>query len=1012
MAWSVPASIHAGQVGANPPVKLAQLGIEVLRGTSREVAYTNKEAGVYYTESNAAHRSAWQGWRIMSTEVMETYGITLDGRRLSPAEASRTTVYPHQFVREYSGGIRETVTLLDSLDAVIVGLEGVHGRVVEARPFFADARSGSDYLTADSGRVLLVAHKSHRRRTAAEDYPVWIGMAVAMPSAVVTIAQGPDTMGQAFSPAALRCRLGGQSGRGVDIIIVAGDTREMTVALARRVARDRSRLVAQRIRRMERLLNASYVRTDNPRLDKALCWAKLSVDALIMHQRKKGIFAGLPWFDNYWGRDSFISLPGATLVTGRFEDAREILQSFAQWQDTNATSPNYGRIPNLVTPTSIAYNTADGTPRFIAALYDYYRYTGDSSFLRRMYPVVRRSIEGTLRYHADTLSFLVHGDAETWMDAVGPEGPWSPRGNRANDIQELWCRQLEDAAMIARIVAPWDATEADRWRGIAERVRANFNRVFLDTAAGLLYDCLKPDGSPDAHLRPNQLFACELIGDERLRESVLRQVTARLVYPYGIASLSQDDEDFHPYHHHSPYYVQDAAYHNGTVWTWLAGKWIDLMADEGMSDLAFKVTGNMVDQILGRGAVGTLSELLDAVPHPGDSLPRLSGAYSQAWSLAEFIRAFYQSYLGVAFEGEAGGNTVTISPALPSAISRAHFTVWYGATPIECDYRYSGGGGRIALSAGRAAGAIPFRFVAHPGENPAFTDTMIHGARVDITVSTDSAAEMNQGNHRRQTAALHRAFRSPLEGLSLATPEIHPGLRALRGPSYPLLSNSDVKVSNRSARILYDAADPEGDDTGSGGYTYPTTVNLKPGSLDITHFTVLRDDKNLYVRLQFRALSNPGWHPEYGFQLTYAAIAIDKQTGSTSRDVGMNSRYTFGPDFGIDEIIYVGGGLRIVDSKGGVLAEYLPAPGDEKDPLGNAKTATVGFSIPLSFIGNPDSTWRYAVLVGCQDDHGGAGIGEFRSVEAEAKEWVGGGKRDPNGPNVYDAILPKSKGRK
>jgi carbohydrate-binding DOMON domain-containing protein len=138
--------------------------------------------------------------------------------------------------------------------------------------------------------------------------------------------------------------------------------------------------------------------------------------------------------------------------------------------------------------------------------------------------------------------------------------------------------------------------------------------------------------------------------------------------------------------------------------------------------------------------------------------------------------------------------------------------------------------------------------------------------------------------------------------------------------------------------------------------------------------------------------------------LTFAAIAIDNN-GTGSREVGMNSLFRFDSSFAYKTIVFVGGGLRVMNDSGAVLAEYLPASGDERNPLGSIHTKTVSFSLPLDLLGKPLPSWRYAVLVGCQDDHGGAGIGEFRSVEAEAKEWTGGGKRFPGDPNVYDVLI-------
>jgi carbohydrate-binding DOMON domain-containing protein len=247
-----------------------------------------------------------------------------------------------------------------------------------------------------------------------------------------------------------------------------------------------------------------------------------------------------------------------------------------------------------------------------------------------------------------------------------------------------------------------------------------------------------------------------------------------------------------------------------------------------------------------------------------------------------------------------------------------------------------------------------------------------------------------------------------MEEISLATPMIRPDLQSLKGPIHRLLSNAEAKASSVSASVLYDVQDPEGDDKGNGSYAYPLTPLLKPGSLDITRFVVSADEKNAYFKLRFRNLSNPGWHPEYGFQLTYVAIAIDKdgKVGSGSTAIGMNSSYSLDPRYAYETILYVGGGVRVADSKGVILAEYIPVAGDEKNPLGSTRTKEIGFSIPVAVLGKPGTMWRYTVLVGCQDDHGGAGIGDFRTVESSAKEWTGGGRKKPSDSNVYDVIFP------
>jgi glycogen debranching enzyme len=792
------------------------------------------------------------------------------------------------------------------------------------------------------------------------------------------------------------------------VIFTVGDTPEETASLSALVRLNYASLIAARKMRMENLLNESYLRTDNEQVTKALNWAKLSMDALLMNQLKKGIFAGLPWFDDYWGRDSYISLPGATLVTGRFAEAKDILRSFAQWQDTVPASPTYGRIPNLVTTNSIAYNTADGTPRFTMALNEYVRYSDDSAFAREMYPAVKTAIDGTIAHHMDEHCFLTHGDAETWMDAVGPDGPWSPRGNRANDLQELWYRQLQVGVGLAQVMG--DYPSALQWGKIRDSLKENFNRDFVNPKDSLLYDHLLPDGTADTHLRPNQLFALDLLQDSDLRAKIFRNVTEKLVYLHGVVSLSQEDENFHPYHHYSPYYVQDAAYHNGIVWTWLSGRWIDEATRDHLPDLAFQVTDNTIHQMLDRGAVGTISELLDAAPRKGDPEPQLSGAFSQAWGLAEFIRSFYQSYLGVSVD--ASVPRLIIRPMLPKAIGKVRFVIPIGTNKIEAQYVTTSNGGEYTFSNADSLRDFQIRYehAFDDGKMEIYETHLLPQSFLTLVVEGRSVKETGNDRARALQPAETQDGVSPslFAGIKLAEPTILPSLKALKGPDYKVLTHEEIKTANSQAQVIYDVSDPEGDDNGGGSYVYPQTPYLKPGSLDITHCTISADANNMYFNLRFRNLSNPGWHPEYGFQLTYVAIVIDKNDGSGSKEIGMNSSYNTGKDFSIDNIIYIGGGVRIVDGAHKIIAEYLPGSGDETNPLGNVSNKSITFAVPQDIIGKPARDWKYLILVGAQDDHGGAGVGEFRTVEKEAKEWNGGGKKNPSDPNVYDVILPRA----
>jgi carbohydrate-binding DOMON domain-containing protein len=241
--------------------------------------------------------------------------------------------------------------------------------------------------------------------------------------------------------------------------------------------------------------------------------------------------------------------------------------------------------------------------------------------------------------------------------------------------------------------------------------------------------------------------------------------------------------------------------------------------------------------------------------------------------------------------------------------------------------------------------------------------------------------------------------------MDLARPAFDPNFPVLKGPPYPVLSLDEIRESNPFAETLFDNDDSTGDDKGiSGFYRYPTSPNFRAGILDITHANVRFDSSNVYFSLSFRNLTNPGWHPEYGFQLTMVAVAIHRGNRGTTQ-VGDNAQFVLNDAYRYDRLITIGGGVRVADEKENVLCEYLPRAGDDRNPIGNVARKSIEFSLPLKYLGKPTFEWKMTVLVGAQDDHGGAGVGEFRAVESSAAEWKGGGKVRQTDSNIYDILV-------
>ena len=975
---------------------LDSLGITV-REKSREFSFTNKQSAFYYGETHGPHRSSWQGFNVGGIKVLDDYLLLIDGKPLSRATAESVVVYPDRLERLYPGGVAERVLLTDDLPVLGIILMTDPPTEVTLIPLFTDGRVEEDYILEFLDSTALLARKRQRDGGVESGSGPWlaVGGTGCMPMRTATRWRNQ------FSPLSLSSS---HRAREHVFSLAVGKSPGEAVAGARSFPERLTEYVRLRRARMQGLLERSHTSTGDAMYDRALAWAKLSLDALVMNHPTRGIYAGLPWFNNYWGRDTFISLPGAALVTGDFALAREILVSFAEFQQEDSASSEYGRIPNIVSAADVAYNTADGTPRFVAMIREYVERSGDSSFAREIYPVVLRSIEGTRLFHMDSLGFLTHKDAETWMDAVGPEGPWSPRGNRANDIQALWERQLAAGIWLAKLAG--DEPSARTWEEWRLKVAKNFRRFYV--REGVVFDHLNADGTPDEQVRPNQIFTTPLL-DRETRSQVVRTVATKLTYPHGVASLSQGDDQFHPYHQYAPFYPKDAAYHNGIVWTWLQGRLISELVQMDHEAVAYRLTGNASQQILERGAVGTQSELLDAAPRPGEAEPRLSGSFSQAWNLAEFIRNFYDDYLGI--RPNLLEHTLVLRPQLPEALLPVSAKVSMGEQSIliHIDKRLETA--RIELDAEN----LDTRFqtsVALPSwiaQDLVFD--LVPGSHAEVVVEKDDVSLYLNGT-KQSTTLRASTYRPPAEDpIELLHPEVRPGLLSLRGPEYPLLSHEMVKQEPRETETVVDTRDPSGDDKGvgacSGTYSYPGSTHFLSGSFDITRFQVDRDSSNLYFRLQFRSLSDPGWHPEYGFQLTFAAIAIDTdgKIGSGSLRVRHNSSFSVDPRAGYERLVLVGGGIQIEDQEGRILAGYVPTEADTINSLGNASQGLIAFALPLALIGEPTPEWHFTLISGGQDDHGGAGLGEFRLVQEEASEWHGGGKKRASDPNVFDDLI-------
>jgi len=334
-----------------------------------------------------------------------------------------------------------------------------------------------------------------------------------------------------------------------------------------------------------------------------------------------------------------ISLPGLCLETGRYEDARKIIAVFAQ-------SVSEGMLPNRFQDNNQPpeYNNVDGTLWYFNAVFSYLKKTHDRKFiLDDILPVLKNIIDwhfnGT-RYHihVDSDGLLYAGEPGqqlTWMDARIGNWVVTPRMGKPVEIEALWFNALKIFEELLRMNGETD--RANEIAGKAEHAKKSFDQKFWSPAGGYLADVIDPDGKPDYSIRPNQVFALSLpfhLTDGKKGRSVMNILRSKLYTPVGLRSLSAEDPEYKG-HYGGNTFLRDSAYHQGTVWSWLLGAYIDAgMKNEGESfkSEAVKVIVQFASH-LNEGCIGTVSEIFD-----GDAPHHPRGCVAQAWSVAEILR--------------------------------------------------------------------------------------------------------------------------------------------------------------------------------------------------------------------------------------------------------------------------------------------------------------------------------------------------------------------------------------
>jgi predicted glycogen debranching enzyme len=398
-----------------------------------------------------------------------------------------------------------------------------------------------------------------------------------------------------------------------------------------KVAKD---LEKAELRRRDRLISRSERKDDLSRL------LVTAADQFIVDRADgKTVIAGYHWFSD-WGRDTMIALPGLTLATNRTDVAKSILLEFSK-HTSDGMLPN--RFPDEgETPE---YNTVDATLWFFEAIRAYAEKTDDYDLVRehfyaKLVEIIDWHIRGT-RYqiHVATDGLLFAGEPSvqlTWMDAKIGDWVVTPRTGKAVEIQALWYNALCIMADLASRFG--DAESRSTYTSMAELAKESFGSQFWNDEQQCLFDVINGH-ERDRSIRPNQIFAVSLphsmLTDDKARK-VVEKIEADLLTPVGLRSLSPNDPRYVAAYVGSPF-DRDASYHQGTVWAWLIGPFIDAYRKtHGNNDHSEERIAKILEgfrQHMMEAMVGQISEIFDA---ESPYTPR--GCAAQAWSVAELLR--------------------------------------------------------------------------------------------------------------------------------------------------------------------------------------------------------------------------------------------------------------------------------------------------------------------------------------------------------------------------------------
>ena len=399
--------------------------------------------------------------------------------------------------------------------------------------------------------------------------------------------------------------------------------------------------------------NRKGVNASDIEILRTLC---LAADQFIVKRNKHNSFrtsivAGYPWFMD-WGRDAFISLPGLLLSTGRLEEAKSVLTTFASALDDGMIPSRFDDDKNTA-----CFNSVDASLWFIIAAFQYLKASNDSkTFKNELVPAIEGIInayqKGTrFNIHADSDGLILAGNEQTqltWMDAKYDGITFTPRYGKPVEVNALWYNSLclmasfyADKKNVTSI-EPRVMSHESRFKSMAEQVKASFRNLFWNEEKNYLNDCIIPDGKIDDSLRPNQIYAVSLEYSpltEEQQKSIVKVIQENLLTPYGLRTLNTSAANYKGIYT-GPQRQRDEAYHQGTVWPFLMGPFIEsYLKINKFSNESKQAAMQMIQPLLKHltddSCIGSISEIFDGSPPHNPK-----GCFAQAWSVGEMIRVY------------------------------------------------------------------------------------------------------------------------------------------------------------------------------------------------------------------------------------------------------------------------------------------------------------------------------------------------------------------------------------